>query len=117
MPAVINYGYVYIAQPPLYSAKIGTKTTWIQNDRELERFKRENASRKINIQRFKGLGEMNAGDLWDTTMNPDVRTLLRVELEDQFSAEETFSTLMGNDVEARRLFIQQNAKDVRFLDA
>jgi DNA gyrase subunit B len=60
---------------------------------------------------------MNAGDLWETTMNPDTRTLLRVELEDQFSAEETFSTLMGTDVEARRLFIQQNAADVRFLDA
>jgi DNA gyrase subunit B len=117
MPDVINYGYVYIAQPPLYSAKIGTKTTWIQNDGDLVRFKKANASRKVNIQRFKGLGEMNAGDLWETTMNPDTRTLLRVELEDQFSAEETFSTLMGTDVEARRLFIQQNAADVRFLDA
>ena len=117
MPDVINYGYVYIAQPPLYSAKIGTKTTWIQNDLDLARFKKKNASRKVNIQRFKGLGEMNAGDLWETTMNPDTRTLLQVELEDQFSAEETFSTLMGTDVEARRLFIQQNAKDVRFLDA
>ena len=117
MPEVIDYGYVYIAQPPLYSAKIGTKTTWIQNDKDLARFKKDNASRKINIQRFKGLGEMNAGDLWETTMNPDERTLLRVELEDSFTAEQTFSTLMGTDVEARRLFIQQNAKDVRFLDA
>jgi DNA gyrase subunit B len=117
MPDVINFGYVYIAQPPLYSAKIGTKTTWIQNDIDLARFKKDNASRKVNIQRFKGLGEMNAGDLWETTMNPDTRTLLQVELEDQFSAEETFSTLMGTDVEARRLFIQQNARDVRFLDA
>ncbi|MDJ0792098.1 MAG: DNA topoisomerase (ATP-hydrolyzing) subunit B [Acidimicrobiia bacterium] len=117
MPDVIEQGYVYIAQPPLYSAKIGTKTTWIQNDDDLDRFKAENEGRKINIQRFKGLGEMNADELWDTTMDPDARTLLRVELEEQFSAEETFSTLMGNDVEARRLFIQQNAKDVRFLDA
>ena len=117
MPEVIEQGYVYIAQPPLYSAKIGTKTTWIQNDDDLDRFKAENEGRKINIQRFKGLGEMNADELWDTTMDPDARTLLRVELEEQFSAEETFSTLMGNDVEARRLFIQQNAKDVRFLDA
>jgi DNA gyrase subunit B len=117
MPQVIENGYVYIAQPPLYSAKIGTKTTWIQNDDELERFKRDNEGRKINIQRFKGLGEMNADELWDTTMDPDARTLLRIQLEEQFSAEETFSTLMGNDVEARRNFIQQNAKDVRFLDA
>jgi DNA gyrase subunit B len=117
MPAVIEYGYVYIAQPPLYSVKIGTKTTWIKDDPGLEAFKKANASRKLNIQRFKGLGEMNAGDLWETTMNPDTRTLLRVELEEQFSAEQTFSTLMGTDVEARRLFIQQNAQDVRFLDA
>ncbi|MCZ7534391.1 MAG: DNA topoisomerase (ATP-hydrolyzing) subunit B [Acidimicrobiia bacterium] len=117
MPEVIQHGYVYIAQPPLYSAKIGTKTTWIENDEELERFKAENEGRKINIQRFKGLGEMNAGELWDTTMDPSTRTLLRVELEEQFLAEETFTTLMGSDVESRRLFIQQNAKDVRFLDA
>jgi len=117
MPQVIEHGYVYIAQPPLYSAKIGTKTTWIQNDADLDRFKADNEGRKINIQRFKGLGEMNADELWDTTMDPDKRTLLRVELEEQFTAEETFSTLMGNDVEARRIFIQQNAKDVRFLDA
>jgi DNA gyrase subunit B len=117
MPQVIEHGYVYIAQPPLYSVKIGTKTSWIQNDEELERFKRDNEGRKLNIQRFKGLGEMNADELWKTTMDPQVRTLLRIELEEQYSAEEVFSTLMGNDVEARRLFIQQNAKDVRFLDA
>ncbi|MCB1246761.1 MAG: DNA topoisomerase (ATP-hydrolyzing) subunit B [Acidimicrobiia bacterium] len=117
MPAVIEHGYVYIAQPPLYSAKIGTKTTWIQTDAELDRFKADNEGRKMNIQRFKGLGEMNAGELWETTMDPEVRTLLRVELEEQLAAEETFTTLMGNDVEARRTFIQQNAKDVRFLDA
>jgi len=117
MPAVIEYGYVYIAQPPLYSVKIGTKTTWIKDDPGLEAFKKANASRKLNIQRFKGLGEMNADDLWETTMNPDTRTLLQVELEEQFSADRTFSTLMGIDVEARRLFIQQNAQDVRFLDA
>ena len=117
MVDVIEHGYVYIAQPPLYSAKIGTKTTWIKKDEDLDRFKAENEGRKINVQRFKGLGEMNANELWETTMDPDRRTLLRVELEDMFSAEQTFSTLMGVDVEARRLFIQQNAKDVRFLDA
>ena len=114
---VIEHGYIYIAQPPLYSAKIGTKTTWIKKDEDLERFKADNEGRKINIQRFKGLGEMNANELWETTMDPAQRTLLRVELEDLFSAEEIFSTLMGTDVEARRNFIQRNAKDVRFLDA
>jgi DNA gyrase subunit B len=117
MPEVIENGFVCIAQPPLYSAKIGTKTTWIQDDQGLENFKSENEGRKMNIQRFKGLGEMNAGELWETTMDPDERTLLRVELDERFSAEQTFSTLMGTDVEARRTFIQQNAKDVRFLDA
>jgi DNA gyrase subunit B len=117
MVDVIEHGYIYIAQPPLYSAKIGTKTTWIKKDEDLERFKADNEGRKINIQRFKGLGEMNANELWETTMDPAQRTLLRVELEDLFSAEEIFSTLMGTDVEARRNFIQRNAKDVRFLDA
>ena len=117
MPQVIEHGCVYIAQPPLYSAKIGTKTTWIQNDAELDRFVADNEGRKISVGRFKGLGEMNADQLWDTTMDPDKRTLLRVELDEQFAAEEIFQTLMGNDVEARRTFIQQNAKDVRFLDA
>jgi DNA gyrase subunit B len=117
MVDVIEHGYVYIAQPPLYSAKIGTKTTWIKNDEELERFKADNEGRKINIQRFKGLGEMNANELWETTMDPARRSLLRVELEELFSAEQIFSTLMGTDVEARRNFIQRNAKDVRFLDA
>jgi DNA gyrase subunit B len=72
--------------------------------------------RKLNVQRFKGLGEMNAEQLWATTMDPDRRQLLQVHLEDQFRAEEVFATLMGNDVGARRHFIQQNAKDVRFLD-
>ena len=114
---VIEHGYVYIAQPPLYSAKIGTKTTWIKKDEDLERFKAENEGRKINVQRFKGLGEMNANELWETTMDPDQRTLLRVELQELFSAEQTFSTLMGVDVDARRRFIQENATDVRFLDA
>jgi len=116
MPQLIESGFVYIAQPPLYSVKVGTKTTWVQDDDELERIKVQLSSKKLNIQRFKGLGEMNAEQLWDTTMDPLGRVLLRVDLDDQFSAEETFSTLMGNDVEARRTFIQQNAKDVRFLD-
>ncbi len=116
MANLIESGYVYIAQPPLYSVKVGTKTHWIQTDEDLERIKEELSGRKLNIQRFKGLGEMNAEQLWETTMNPDNRKLLEVRLDDEFGAEETFSTLMGNDVSARRTFIQQNAKDVRFLD-
>lgn len=117
MREIIEHGYMYIAQPPLYSVKVGTKTTWVENDADLDEIKKGLEGRKFNVQRFKGLGEMNADQLWETTMDPAVRTLLRVELVERFSAEETFSTLMGTDVEARRRFIQQNAKDVRFLDA
>ncbi len=116
MPQLIESGYVYIAQPPLYSVKVGSKTTWVQDDAGLDEIKTQMAGKKLNIQRFKGLGEMNAEELWDTTMDPEFRVLLQVGLDDQFSAEETFSTLMGTDVDARRTFIQQNAKDVRFLD-
>jgi DNA gyrase subunit B len=116
MPQLIEAGYVFIAQPPLYSIKIGSKTIWAQDDPELEQIKADNEGKKLNIQRFKGLGEMNADELWDTTMDPEQRRLLRVDLDDQYLAEQTFSTLMGNDVDARRTFIQQNAADVRFLD-
>jgi DNA gyrase subunit B len=116
MPQVIEAGYVYIAQPPLYSVKVGSKTRWIQDDAGLDAIKIELAGKKLRVQRFKGLGEMNADELWATTMDPVARVLLRVDLEDQFSAEETFSVLMGSNVESRRRFIQENAKDVRFLD-
>ena len=116
MPELIEAGYVYIAQPPLYSVKTGTKLRWVYNDDHLEEVKTELEGKKLNIQRFKGLGEMNADQLWDTTMDPENRQLLQVQLEDQFRAEEIFATLMGTDVGARRSFIQQNAKDVRFLD-
>ncbi|HHC07377.1 MAG TPA: DNA topoisomerase (ATP-hydrolyzing) subunit B [Actinobacteria bacterium] len=116
MPQLIENGYVYIAQPPLYSVKVGTKTRWVQTDEELEAVKAELDGRRVSIQRFKGLGEMNADQLWNTTMDPARRRLLQVRLDDELAAAEVFSTLMGNDVVARRTFIQQNAKDVRFLD-
>jgi DNA gyrase subunit B len=96
--------------------KAGTKLVWAYNDEHLDQVKGDLEGRKLNIQRFKGLGEMNADQLWDTTMDPSNRQLLQIQLEDQFRAEEVFETLMGNDVSARRTFIQQNAKDVRFLD-
>ncbi len=114
MRGLIEAGYVYIAQPPLYRVKVGSKVHYLKDDAELEEFQREHP--KVNPTRFKGLGEMNPDELWETTMNPETRTLVRVEMEDAARAEEIFSTLMGDDVARRKAFIQQNAKDVRFLD-
>ena len=116
MRELIDAGYVYIAQPPLYSLKVGTKTQWAFNDDHLEQIKGKLEGRKANIQRFKGLGEMNADQLWDTTMDPANRRLLQVQLDEHLRAEEVFVTLMGSDVEPTASFIQHNAKDVRFLD-
>ncbi len=114
MRGLIDAGYVYIAQPPLYRVKVGSKVHYLKDDEALEEFRREHP--KVNPTRFKGLGEMNPDELWETTMNPETRTLVRVEMEDAARAEEIFSTLMGDDVARRKAFIQQNAKDVRFLD-
>jgi DNA gyrase subunit B len=111
---LIEYGYVYVAQPPLYRVKVGSKVHYLKDEAELEAFQVEHP--KVKPTRFKGLGEMNAGELWDTTMNPETRTLLRVEMADAARAEEIFETLMGDDVQSRKSFIQQNADDVRFLD-
>jgi DNA gyrase subunit B len=123
MRPLIEYGYVYLAQPPLYRIKwSNSEHEYVFSDRErdamIEAGKKE--GRKLpkdnSVQRYKGLGEMNHQELWDTTMNPDSRTLLQVTLDDAAVADSVFSTLMGEDVEARRNFIQQNARDVRFLD-
>lgn len=114
MRGLIEAGYVYIAQPPLYRVKDGSKVVYLKDDAALEEFRQKKP--KVRPSRFKGLGEMNADELWDTTMNPETRTLLRVELDDAARAETVFSTLMGEDVAERKAFIQQNAGDVRFLD-
>jgi DNA gyrase subunit B len=114
MKPLIEYGYVYIAQPPLYRVKVGSQVHYLKDDDALTAFKKEHP--KVKPTRFKGLAEMNAQELWDTTMNPVTRTLLQVEMEDAARAEEVFVTLMGDDVASRKAFIQQNADDVRFLD-
>ncbi len=116
MRQLIDAGYVYIAQPPLYQVRDGKGLQYAYSDAELAALKGKNKTRKPTIQRYKGLGEMNAAQLWETTMDPEVRVLLQVGLSDSAFAEEVFSTLMGDNVEERRRFIQQNATDVRFLD-
>jgi DNA gyrase subunit B len=114
MRGLIEAGYVYVAQPPLYRVKVGSSVHYLKDERALIEFREEHP--KVNPTRFKGLGEMNANELWETTMDPATRTLVRVELDDAARAEEIFSILMGDDVAERKAFIQQNAKDVRFLD-
>lgn len=123
MRPLIDLGYVYLAQPPLYRLKwTNSEHEYVYSDRERDALLEAGiaSGKRIpkdnGVQRYKGLGEMNHQELWDTTMNPETRTLLQVTLEDAAVADSVFSTLMGEDVESRRHFIQQNAKDVRFLD-
>src|ERR687891_1517084 len=116
MPELIDAGYVYVAQPPLYRVKHRGKVHYFLNDESLEAYRAEQNGAKIEASRFKGLAEMDPNELWDTTLDPERRVLLRVTMEDAALAEEIFSTLMGEDVEARKTFIQRNAKDTRFLD-
>jgi len=116
MPELFTRGYVFIAQPPLYSAVIGKDKVYLKDEAALQEFLADKQDRKVEIQRFKGLGEMDYQELWATTMDPATRTLLRVTVEEAAIADDIFSRLMGDDVDSRRDFIQRNAADVRFLD-
>ena len=120
MPQVIDNGYLYICQPPLYRVSTGKVTRYATSEKEretaLKELSRDGRTKNVTVQRFKGLGEMNADQLWDTTMNPETRTLLRVEVGTAEAADEMFSTLMGEHVEPRRDFIRGEARKVRNLD-
>ena len=116
MKELVLNGHVYIAQPPLFSTEVKKSKIYLKDEHARDLFLKENPKHKADFGRLKGLGEMNADELWDTTMDPEKRTLLKVTVEQASIADEVFSKLMGEDVESRKTFIQTNAKDVRFLD-
>jgi DNA gyrase subunit B len=116
MKPLVEAGYVYIAQPPLYSTEVGKEKVYLKDEAARQAFLVEHPNHKKEFARLKGLGEMDANELRDTTMDPATRTLLRVDVEEAALADEIMSILMGDEVELRKHFIQTNAKDVRFLD-
>jgi DNA gyrase subunit B len=116
MPQVIENGYLYIAQPPLYRISTGKVTRYAQSEKDRDRIVKEMDRKNVSVQRFKGLGEMNADQLWETTMNPATRTLLRAEIEDAVDADAIFTMLMGEKVAPRKDFIKTEARKVQNLD-
>ncbi|MCK8824522.1 DNA topoisomerase (ATP-hydrolyzing) subunit B [Fuchsiella alkaliacetigena] len=116
MRPLIEAGNIYIAQPPLYKVEKGSQEHYVYNDRELEKLLAEIGKDRVSMQRYKGLGEMNPEQLWETTMEPENRTVLQVQIEDAVRADEIFTTLMGDKVPPRKEFIKQHAKEVKDID-
>jgi DNA gyrase subunit B len=116
MTELIENGHLYIAQPPLYRISTGKVTRYARDERERDAVIKEMKARNLTIQRFKGLGEMNAEQLWETTMNPATRTLVQVNLENAGEADHLFTTLMGEKVGPRKDFIRAEARKVQNLD-
>jgi DNA gyrase subunit B len=110
MMELISSGHLYIAQPPLYRIKAGDGAKWVYSDVEKEEMLKKSTARKVEVQRYKGLGEMTPEQLWETTMNPATRTILEVNVDDATKADEIFHILMGGEVPPRKAFIQAHAK-------
>ena len=116
MLPLIEHGHLYIAQPPLYRIQTGKEVKWVYSDEEKDNLVKRADGKTVSIQRYKGLGEMNPEQLWDTTLNPQNRTVLQVTIDDAVKADSTFDMLMGNEVPPRKRFIQTHAKTVQNLD-